>query len=312
MTAQAKIITYKPVSYLKQGDCITILCTARSAQREQLSPAVELLQSWGLAVALGDTIDKVDNQLGGTIQQRVADFVNAYTNPEVKAIWIARGGYGTVQIIDEVLLQLQTTFKNTAFEHPLIIGYSDVTVLHTALQKLGLQTVHTFMPLELASKPVKVIDCLHKALLGKTLQVVLKNEQQVPEQQVTAPVIGGNLSILYSLLGSDTLPEFDGHILFIEDIDEYLYHIERMLYALKRAGKLSGLKALLVGSMTAMRDHDIPFGKTAQEIITGITASYDYPVIFNFPAGHIPNNHAIILGKEMHITIDTNSITCTQ
>jgi len=306
------IVRYKPAQYLKKGACVHILCTARFAMQEQLTPAVHLLQSWGFTVKLGSTIDKINHQLGGTAQERVADFIAAYTDPTVHAIWVARGGYGTVQIIDEVLARLETVFKHTAFKHPLLIGYSDITVVHTAFQKHGLQTIHTLMPLEVGAKPNAVLHSLHSALSGNKLEVVFKNTQQLGKQELSAPVLGGNLSVLYSLLGSQTLPDFKDHIIFIEDIDEYLYHIERMLYALKRAGRLAGLKALLVGGMTAMRDHEIPFGKTAQEIITNLTASYDYPVIFNFPAGHVENNHSIILGKEMHINIETTTITCTQ
>lgn len=306
------VASYKTVQYLKKGACIYILCTARFAMQEQLTPAVNLLQSWGFTVKLGSTINKVNHQLGGTPQERITDFVEAYRDPEIDAIWVARGGYGTVQIIDEVLVQLHDVLHDHNFKHPLFVGYSDVTVLHTALQKHGLPTVHTFMPLEADAKPNAVLSSLHNALSGNKLEVVFENTQHLTTLELLAPVIGGNLSILYSLIGSQTLPDFKGHILFIEDIDEYLYHIERMLYALKRAEKLAGLKALLVGGMTAMRDHEIPFGKTAQEIITDLTASYDYPVIFNFPAGHIDNNHSIILGKEMHINIGATTITCTQ
>ncbi len=303
---------YKPAKLFHKNARIVILCTARFATADQLTPAVSWLQSMGYQVTLGDTIDKKEHQLGGTIQERTADFVTAYTNPDTAAIWVARGGYGSIQLLDNILEQLEPLFKNPHFKHPLLIGYSDVTVFHAAFQKNGLQTLHAFMPLEIAAKPATVLKSMQQVLTGDTVQVSFKNKQQLPVQELTAPVVGGNLSILYSLLGSDTLPDFKDHILFVEDIDEYLYHLERMLYALKRAGKLQGLKALLVGGMTAMRDHKIPFGKTAHEIITDLTASYYYPVIFNFPAGHIKNNYPVVLGKDMHIKITATTITCTQ
>lgn len=303
---------YQPATRLEPGATVVIVCTARFALAPDLAPAVEQLQLWGFNVRLGATIGLKDNQLGGTQEQRIADFVTAYTDPAVQAIWIARGGYGTIQIIDQVLEQLAPAFTDPHFKHPLIIGYSDVTVLHTTLQKQGLQSIHAFMPLEIAKKPLAVLDSLHAALTGTTITTRFKNEQQLAPQQLVAPVVGGNLSILYSLLGSQILPDFNGHILFIEDVDEYLYHIERMLYALKRAGKLHGLKALLVGGMTAMRDHEVPFGKTAHEILQDLTAGSHYPVVLNFPAGHVPDNHSMILGKEMHLHIDPLTITCTQ
>lgn len=303
---------YKPVYYLEKGALIHILCTARSAQENELKPTMHFLESLGYAVQLGKTIGKVNNQLGGTVEERVNDFITAYNNPNVKAIWIARGGYGTVQIIDAILAQLKSSLLLKEFKHPLVMGYSDVTVLHTALQSYGLQSLHSFMPLETAKKPENVKSVFKALICGKSVTVSWPNKDCLPSNELSAPVIGGNLSILYSLLGSTTLPDFKNHILFIEDIDEYLYHIERMLYALKRAGKLDGLKALLVGGMTAMRDHDIPFGKTAQEIITDLTASYDYPVVFNCPAGHIEGNNPIMMGKMMHLKINASTISYTQ
>ena len=194
----------------------------------------------------------------------------------------------------------------------VIIGYSDVTLLHGKLQSQGFASLHSFMPLELSKKPDSSIESLRKALFGESQTITIENSFHLPNQVIKAPVTGGNLSILYSMLGSDTFPETDGHILFIEDIDEYLYHIERMMYSLKRAGKLKNIKALLVGGMTDMNDHEIPFGKNAQEIILSLTESYDFPVIFNFPAGHIKDNRSLILGKEMTISITPASINFNQ
>lgn len=305
-------MNYKPVNYLTKGDTICILCTARFARLADIKPAMALLESWGFKVKVGTTIGLVDNQLGGSITDRVTDFVTAYKDPTVDAIWVARGGYGTVQLIDLIVEQLKEVFIDSDFKQPLVIGYSDVTVLHTALQQQGLPSLHAFMPLELPHKPLEILEGFKQSLLGVPQEIVFNNEDNLDTTTITAPIIGGNLSIIYSLLGSDTLPDFSGHVLFIEDIDEYLYHIERMLYALKRAGKLKGLKAMLVGGMTGMRDNDVPFGKTAQEIINDLTQHEDYPVIFNYPAGHVAANSTIVMGRKMTITITNNTITCTQ
>jgi muramoyltetrapeptide carboxypeptidase len=299
-------LIYKPANYLKKGDRVRILCTARSASESDLALAKNLLESWGLRVSYGKTIGKKDHQFGGTKEERLADFQQAIDDSEIKAIWIARGGYGTVQLIDAI------DFSAFAKAEPkIIIGYSDVTLIHGKLQSQGFTSVHSFMPLELAQKPKISVESLRKALFGESQTIIIENSYKVPHQVIKAPVVGGNLSILYSMLGSDTFPEMENQILFIEDIDEYLYHIERMMYSLKRAGKLTNLKALLVGGMTDMNDHDIPFGKNAVEIIRSMTQEYDYPVIFNFPAGHITDHRTLQLGGEMTIEILLKTIKFT-
>jgi len=297
---------YHLTPFLKLNDHIRILCTARSAQEKDLLPAQKLLESWGLQISYGNTIGKVKNQFGGTKEERLKDFQQAIDDPTIDVIWIARGGYGTVQLIDAV------DFSAFAKAEPkTIIGYSDVTLIHGKLQSQGFVSIHSFMPLELIKKPDTSIESLRKILFGENQTVFLKNDFKLSEQFIKAPIIGGNLSILYSMLGSDTFPETKDHILFIEDIDEYLYHIERMMYSLKRAGKLKNLKALLVGGMTDMNDHEIPFGKTAQEIIIDITSCYNYPVIFNFPAGHVKDNHSLKLGAEIQLSIKKEHISFT-
>ena len=300
-------MNYHSIPKLKEGDHVRILCTARSADEKDLQPAKDLLESWGLRVSYGNTIGKIEHQLGGTKEERLADLQDSINNTDVDAVWIARGGYGTVQLIDTIDFSDSMNVKST-----VIIGYSDVTLLHGKLQSQGFASLHSFMPLELSKKPVSSIESLRKALFGESQTITIKNSCHLTSQVINAPITGGNLSILYSMLGSITFPETDGHILFIEDIDEYLYHIERMMYSLKRAGKLKNIKALLVGGMTDMNDHEIPFGKNAQEIILSLTESYEFPVIFNFPAGHIKDNRYLILGKEMSISITPASINFNQ
>lgn len=293
--------------YLKPKDQVRILCTARSAQKADLLPAQQLLESWGLIVSYGTTIDAVDHQMGGNAALRASDFQEALDDDEVQAIWIARGGYGTVQIIDAV----DYSAFAKANSKKLIMGYSDVTVLHSHLQTLGIPSLHCFMPLELKTKPSSSIESFKSALLGEPQSVVIENNNALKPIEISAAITGGNLSILYSLLGSHSFPKTDGCILFIEDIDEYVYHIERMMYGLKRARHLENIKALIVGGMSDMRDHEIPHGKNAQEIITDLTAGYDYPVIFNFPGGHISDNRSLKLGVNLQLTIQKEQIIFT-
>lgn len=292
---------------LTKNSHIRILCTARSAQKVDLKPAQDLMESWDLRVTYGKTIGAMHHQMGGDVPLRIMDFQEALDDEDIDAIWIARGGYGTVQLLDYIDFN---AFAKANLKK-LIIGYSDVTVLHGHLNTLGISSLHTFMPLELKNKPTAAIDSFKNALLGHEQVVSIPNDGGLSIQEITAPVVGGNLSILYSLLGSSSFPKTSGCFLFIEDIDEYLYHIERMMYGLKRAGHLENLKGIIVGGMSDMRDHEIPFGKNAQEIITDMTAGYDYPLIFNFPAGHIKDHRTLKLGVEMMVTITEKAITFT-
>lgn len=303
---------------LQPGDHVRILCTARSASAAQLSPSVELLEQWGYRVSLGKTIDLIQDQFGGSAQQRLADFQDAWDDPEVQAIWIARGGYGTTQIVDAVELGIaftSTPLSNRAkAEHSikLIIGYSDVTYLHGKLQALGIPSLHAFMPLELTSRTKKCVESLRNVLAGNGISISLENTQKIKEQTSSGILYGGNLSILYSMLGSELFPDTTDAILFIEDIDEYLYHIERMMYSIKRAGKLKGLKALIVGGMTDMNDHETPFGKNCEQIIKDVCSGYDFPILFNIPAGHIADNRTLILGATATVQITKITITIHQ
>ncbi len=320
---------------LQKGDKVRILCTARSAQKSDLINAEEFLESIGLKVDYGDTIGKVHHQFGGTATERFDDFLNAWNDPEVAAIWIARGGYGSVQILEGLdfalmavasaplshlkndtkmrSLCISTQHKDSSavkgkgslsgVEVKPVIGYSDVTLIHNKMQKAGLPSIHAFMPLEVGSRSAFAKASLEKALFNEKITVEIENSRALTPQTINGKLYGGNLSILYSMLGSEDLPDFTEGILFIEEIDEYLYHIERMMYSLKRAGKFNGLKALLVGGMTDMNDHQVPFGKSAHEIIQDLTADFDFPVIFNFPAGHVENNVTLKMGVELEIEI---------
>ncbi|MBC7494634.1 MAG: LD-carboxypeptidase, partial [Flavobacterium sp.] len=273
--------------YLQKGDTIAIVATARKNIDDNLKPAIEWLQKWGLNVVIGATIGLDNNQLAGTDQQRAADFQTQLDNPNIKAIWCVRGGYGTVRMID--LLDF-TKFK----QHPKwVVGFSDVTVLHSHLTTMGYQSVHGIMPISSkASEQAK--ETLRKALFGEALSYTVACDTMNRFGTAEGILVGGNLSILYSLLGSPSAIDCTDKILFIEDLDEYLYHIDRMLINLKRNGCLTSLKGIVVGGMTKMKDNEIAWGKNVLEIIDDVTKDLNIPVIYNFPAGHLADNRALI------------------
>lgn len=286
---------------LQKGDTIAILATARKNIDDNLKPALDLLHSWGLEAIIGSSIGLDDNQLAGTDAQRAADFQAQLDNPNIKAIWCVRGGYGTIRMID--LLDF-TQFK----ENPKwIIGFSDVTVLHNHLNTMGFKSIHGIMSISVPKASPQAIESLRKSLFGE--KIIYEIDPFVMNRFGTASgeLVGGNLSILYSVLGSPSAIDCTDKILFLEDLDEYLYHIDRMMMNLKRNGCLESIKGIIVGSMTKMKDNDIPWGKNALEIIEDVTKKYNIPVLYNFPAGHIQDNRALIMGSK--VTIDVNE-TC--
>ena len=287
---------------LKVGDKIGIISTARKISLQELTPAITILESWGLGVTLGKNIFKKDNQFAGTVEQRSADLQSMIDNEDIKAILCARGGYGSVQIIDNI------DFSSLRKSPKWIVGFSDVTVLHSHLNNLGLATLHATMPINFATNTDKALEGLKNVLFGNEKNIECKAHPFNNYGKVEAEIVGGNLSILYSLLGSESDINTNGKILFIEDLDEYLYHIDRMIMNLKRNGKFENLKALIVGGMSDMNDNDIPFGKTAEEIILQYTKDYDFPICFGFPAGHLDNNSAIIFGAKSKLEITAKKV----
>lgn len=288
---------------LKAGDRVAIVCTARKVETSVLKPALELLDCWKLQVTLGKTIFLEENQFAGTDEARAEDFQAMLDNPAIKAIFIARGGYGTVKIIDRIC------FKNFIHHPKWVVGYSDITVLHCHITKhCQTETLHATMPVNFSENDPSSLQSLHAALWGHQLSYVFPGCEKNISGQAQARLIGGNLSILYSLTGTPSEAATDGKILFIEDVDEYLYHIDRMFMQLKRSGKLKHLKGLLVGAFTNMKDNTVPFGKTAYDIIYEHVEEYGYPVAFGIPAGHIAANHALIMGRK--ITLEVTKQYC--
>ncbi|MGS2738814.1 S66 peptidase family protein [Sinomicrobium sp. M5D2P17] len=288
---------------LKKGDTVAIVATARSFQPEDLQPAIDTLRQWGLHVVLGKTIGPEYHQLSGTDKARAQDLQDMLDNPAIKAIWAARGGYGTVRIVDML------NFTRFRQKPKWIVGYSDVTVLHSHIHNLGIATLHATMPINVKKNSEEAIRSFKKALFGKKLQYTIPSRLQNRAGVAEGEVVGGNLSILYSLLGSPSAIKTEGKILFIEDLDEYLYHIDRMMLNLKRNGYFDNIKGLIVGGMTRMHDNSIPWGKDAIGIVKEIADKYNFPVCFDFPAGHIQDNRALILGEDAKLNVARDSVT---
>ncbi len=288
---------------LRKGDTVGIVSTARKISEEELRPALQLLEQWGLKAVLGKTIGAEENQFAGSDALRAADLQEMMDDPKIRAIWCARGGYGTVRIIDR--LDFSTFKKNPKW----IVGYSDVTVLHSHIHNFGIETLHAQMCLEIENKTKEARESIRKVLFGETHSIEIERTGSfAPLGILKGELIGGNLSVLYSLVGSPSEMKTDGKILFIEDLDEMLYHVDRMMMNLKRSGYLKNLKALIIGGMTEMKDNKVYFGKTAEEIIVDLVKEYEYPVILNFPAGHIADNRALIMGREVEINVQSSTI----
>jgi len=285
--------------YLKTGDKIALIGTARKISLEEVQPAVKIIKANNLIPVFGINLFNEENQFSGTDEERIFDLQQALDDPSIKAIIIARGGYGTLRIIDKIDF---TTFK----KHPKwIIGYSDITVLHSHIHNFGIATLHATMPINF-QKNSEATESLFKTITGKKIHYQFPAHKLNRTGKTEGVVVGGNLSLLYALIGSISDIDTTGKILFIEDLDEYLYHIDRMMLNLKRAGKLKGLKGLIVGGMTEMKDNTIPFGKSAEEIILDAVAEYDFPVAFNFPAGHVDQNLAVTLGISYQLLISSS------
>ncbi|MBT8326175.1 MAG: LD-carboxypeptidase [Bacteroidia bacterium] len=281
--------------YLKRGDTIAIVSPARAIEKEKVEPAIRFFESHGLNVLVGDNVYNIHNQMAGTEADKISDIQSFIDNPKVKAIVSTRGGYGCVRVID------QLNFIPLEEQKKWFVGYSDVTVFHNHIHtNYHVPTIHATMPVNISDSPNEKESISNKtlmdALFGEDIIYKLPNHKLNKAKDAEGILVGGNLSMLYSLCGSKSDIDTNGKILFIEDLDEYLYHIDRMMMNLKRTGKLDNLAGLIVGGMSDMNDNTIPFGKTAEEIILEHTKNYNYPIYFGFEAGHQQPNKALRLG----------------
>ncbi|MDY2586360.1 S66 peptidase family protein [Winogradskyella aquimaris] len=297
-------------AYLKAGDTVAIVAPSgilKNRERE-INQADSLLKSWGLNVLIGKHVFNNDNHFAGTDDERCEDLQNALDNPKVSAIWCARGGYGTVRILDKLDY---TKFK----ENPKwVIGYSDITALHNQLHNQGFESLHALMCVSLTQDITEVqqsVDTFKAALFGNPTNYNLEGSEYNREGEATGQLVGGNLTILHTMLGSETSIDTSGKILFIEEIGEYKYHIDRMLQSLKRAGYFEKCNGVIVGDMTKLRKNTTLWGTSIEQLILEALEAYDFPIAFNMPAGHEDDNRALVLGSEVELKVSKEESTIT-
>ncbi|WP_299106012.1 LD-carboxypeptidase [uncultured Winogradskyella sp.] len=288
--------------YLKAGDTVAIVAPSgilKSRERE-VQQAIDLLKSWGLHAIVGKHVFSQSNHFAGTDEERCADLQNAMDDPKISAIWCARGGYGTVRVLDKLNY---TEFKKNP---KWIIGYSDITALHNQVHNEGFQSLHALMCVSLTKDLDDVkesISTFKSAIFGNPENYTLDGSQFNREGETSGELVGGNLTMLHTMLGSDTSLDTTGKILFIEEIGEYKYHIDRMLQSMKRAGYFDNLNGLVVGDMSRMRKNTTLWGTSVEQLILDALEEYDFPITFNMPAGHEKDNRALVLGKTVDLKV---------
>ena len=287
----------KNIPYLHQGSKVAIAAPARKMSREQMQPAIQWLEERGFEPVYDDRLFAEHHIFAGDDNFRAAVLQEYLDNEQIGAIWLSKGGNGSIRIIDKL------DFSKFMHRPKWIIGFSDTTVFHGKLSSLGCESLHACMPFCFDQKTLEAKQSLFDVLIGKPLQYEFPAHPLNRLGEMEGEIVGGNLSVLYGMIGSNSFPETDGKILFIEDVDEYIYHIDRMMHGLKRAGKLDHLKGLVVGGLTKIHDNEEPFGMSGEEVIAEAVSDHDYPVCFNFPAGHFDNNCAIVFGQESSIKV---------
>ncbi|MGK0327522.1 MAG: muramoyltetrapeptide carboxypeptidase [Polaribacter sp.] len=299
--AQQKLTT---PPYLKIGDTIAVVAPAGilKGRKATIEKAKKLAESWGLQVVLGKNIFNQSNHFAGTDEERCQDFQDALDHKNIKAIWSARGGYGSVRILDKLDF---TEFKT----YPKwVIGYSDITAFHNHIHTLGVETIHGMMATSLEQNPeeiMKTISSFKKSLFGEALSYSVASSsynRTFSSKEIEGQLIGGNLAILASMLGSESQLNTENKILFIEEIGEYKYSIDRMLQSLKRAGYFTKVKAVIVGNMSLVKKNSTQWGSSIEQLILDVVPA-EVPVLFDFSAGHEADNRALIFGRNVDVII---------
>lgn len=291
--------------YLSKGQSVAVVAPSRFVTPEEIKPAIRLIESWGLKVTEGRHLYSQWKQFAGTDIERAADLQRMLDDTTIKAIFFARGGYGAVRIIDQI------DFRVFAAHPKWIVGFSDITVFFQHIEKhFGVETLHAPLLINFdgSDEALASFETIRKALFGEPLSYDVCPKPLSRHGMAMAPLTGGNLSLLYSLSGTVSEADTDGKILFIEEVDEYHYHIDRMMRQLRRSGKLSQLSGLIVGGMEKIHDNTVSFGLTTSQIINEAVKEYDFPVLIGFPAGHTPLNSALILGRTVSMQVSQQAI----
>lgn len=287
--------------YLKKGDTVAIIALASKVEITSLEAAVEQIEEWGLKVIIGESVGASDYTFSGSDELRLRDFQDMLDNKNVRAIFSARGGYGSSRIIDNA------NFSKFISNPKWIIGFSDITAVHGKIQHLGFQSIHGPMPKTMFwdAQSDEYLKCV---LFGKNVKYNCEANKLNRKGEGKGQIIGGNLALLAHNIGSLSDLDFAGKILFIEDIGEYLYNIDRLMVQLKRTGKLSNLAGLIVGQFSDVKENDEPFGKTVHEIIAEHVAEENYPVAYDFPIGHTNENWAIRCGEVLNFSVKNKEV----
>ena len=286
---------------------MALVSPARKIGATELAPAIATLESWGLEVVLGESIAGEHHQFAGDDTLRRRDFQQQLDDPSIRAILCARGGYGTARIVDGL------DFTRFSAQPKWVAGFSDITVLNSHLLALNHASIHGVMPVLFHQAGGELaLESLRGALFGEEFRPIAVPAHALNRPgSATGELVGGNLSLLHTITGTASQASFAGRILFLEDLDEYLYHIDRMLLHLHRSGQLAGLAGLVVGHFSDMRDNTIPFGSTALEIIDSYAQLHGFPVGYGFPVGHEADNLALVVGQTVRLTVDTTGARLT-
>ena len=302
-------------AYLIPGDTVLLIAPSRSVSESDVAAFSRWVSAQGWLLEYAPNLFEVEHQFAGSDQHRAEDLIWAITHPTAKAIFTARGGYGCVRTVSKAeelcdamggISSLIELLKQSPAKW--LVGFSDITWLHLLFAKANFQSIHGPVATQWNLTHGHIdqnISHLAKTLVGDIVSLDLSNSDVVRSKPFAGELVGGNLSLLYASLGTSVQPNTAGKVLFIEDLDEYYYHIDRMLFSLKLAGLFDGIQGLLVGSMIDMNDNSVPFGRSVKTMITELLACYDFPIIFDVPVGHDEENISIKLGADCNFENST-------